>query len=178
LLLFVGRSAQGLDFTPQFTEINADGIPTKAMYFADGEKRVFITPPAGWTCTGGAASALLRNEATARATVVLTLSSVPIFPTDAAKQKAAAEAVLALAPKGAERVALEGETPNPIAINGWTSHQLRIGYDVLETRMQKSVTLIKLNNREELQVIVTAPEKDFRLASSAATWCLNSWHKK
>lgn len=178
LLAFTNELA-AVDFTPQYIDINADGLMVRQLCFKDGPKRIWITPPKGWTLEGEPAVATLRNESTARATVTFTLSPRPLLPgDDPEKQKATREAITAMVPKGAENVAVEGETVNPWAINAWSSYEVKLGYDILGVRFARSVLLIKLNSRDEMQVIVTAPANDYANAAQAATACLQSWHKR
>ena len=171
-------TARALDLTPQFADVDADGLRMRLPYFRDGEKRVFIAPPKGWKIEGDSAGAVLRSQDAPGSSVALMLSPKPMLSTDEAGRKAVREAVLALAPKGSDGVAFDGETPDALGINGWKTSELRIRYGVPGSRVVKSVMLVKLNAREELQVVVTAPESEFSRASGAAMTCLRTWHKK
>ena len=171
-------AAHALDLTPHYAEVDADGLRVRLPYFQDGSKRVFIAPPDGWKIVGDSAGAVLRSEAAARSSVVFALSPKPLLTTTEDGRKATREAVLALAPKGSEAVRLDTETPDPLTLNGWKTHELRISYDLPDARYVKTVLLVRLNAREELQVVATGPESEFPRAAAAAMTCLRTWHKK
>ncbi len=170
--------ACALDLTPQFDDIDSDGLSVRMPYFQDGAKRVFITPPNGWKIEGSSRRAVLFHDATPRANVALMLSPKPMLPTTEAERKVLRETVLALAGKEAERVEIEAETPDPLPLNGWKTFDIRIAYSVAGERQLKSVMLVRLNAFEELQVVVSGPQTDFGKASSAAMTCLRTWHKQ
>jgi hypothetical protein len=177
-LCLLAAPAWALDLTPLHASINADGFQTNTVFFQDGKKRVFIAPPNGWTIDGSSSTAALHNPKYARSSVVIALSPKKMMPADEAAQKTLREAVLGSLPKGSVNAAVQSETVNPLLINGWKSYELTVGYELFEASQIRKVLLVKLNNFEELQVIVAAPQTEFAAAAGAAIKCLNSWHKE
>ena len=171
-------AARALDLTPQFADVDADGLRMKLPYFQDGAKRVFIKPPAGWKIDGNSECANLASEAAPHSTVTFTLSAKPVLPKTEAERKALRDAMLALPGKEAANVTLEADAPDPLPLNGWKTFEFRVSYDLGDTHFQKSVLLVKLNAIEELRVTVTGPAQEFAKAAGAAMMCLRTWHKQ
>ena len=170
--------ACALDLTPQFADVDADGLRMRLPYFQDGAKRVFIKPPVGWKIDGNSERANLSCEAAPRSTVTFTLSTKPVLPKNEAERKTLRDAMLALPGKEAMNVTLEADAPDPLPLNGWKTFAFRVSYDMADMRLQKSVMLVKLNAIEELQVTVTGPVQEFAKAAGAAMMCLRTWHKE
>ncbi len=177
-MLALCATARALDLTPQYVDMDADGLRIKLPSFQDGAKRVFIMPPAGWRIEGSSLRAFLSSDTAPGANVTFLLSPKPMLPKDEAGQKSVGAALLALAEKDSENVKLEAEQPDPLPINGWKTYLLRISYDIAGTRYAKSVMFVRLNDCEELQVFVSGPATQFTKATSAAMTCLRTWHKK
>jgi hypothetical protein len=171
-------AANALDLTPQYADMDADGLRVRLPYFQDGAKRVFIMPPSGWKIDGSSLRAVLYSDQAPHSNVAIMLSPTPMLPTTDAEMKTVRDAVLALAGKDSENVTLESEKPDPLPINGWKTHELRIAYDISDTHYLKGMLLVRLNAREELQVLISGPAKEFPKAYSAAMTCLRSWFKK
>ena len=176
--LSLTAAARALDLTPQFADVDADGLVMKLPYFQDGPKRVFIKPPAGWKIDGNSERANLSSEAAPHSTVTFTLSAKPVLPKSEAERKTLREAMLTLPGKEAANVMLEADTLDPLPLNGWKTIEFRVSYDLADKRFQKSVLLVKLNAIEELRVTVTGPAQEFAKAAGAAMMCLRTWHKQ
>ncbi len=178
LSLTLLATSNALDLTPQFADLDADGLRMRTPFFQDGAKRVFIKPPNGWKIEGGSQRAVLFSDHTPHSSIALMLSPKPMLPTNEAEQKIVRDTVLALAGKDAENVTLEAETPDPLPLNGWKTFDFRIAFRISGERRLKSVMLVRLNAFEELQVVVSGPQSEFGQASSAAMTCLRTWHKQ
>lgn len=167
-----------LELSPHYGRMEADGLTKSALYFQDGHKRVFVEPPPGWDCTGGARSAVFRCGKMPRSSILFTLSPTPMLPEDATQRERLDASVLASVPKGTTGAEIVRSSVDPLQINGWRSYQVQVSYLFNSTRFFKSVLFIRLNLQEELQVIVSATEEDFPAVGSAMSVCLNSWHKE
>ena len=178
LSLTLLTAARALDLTPQFGNVDADGLQLRMPFFQDGAKRVYIKPPNGWKIEGSSRRAVLFNDSAPHSSIALMLSPQPLLPTTEAERKTLRDTVLALAGKDAESVEVETETPDPLPLNGWKTFDIRIAYATSGARHLKSVMLVRLNAFEELQVVVSGPQNEFGKASSAAMTCLRTWHKQ
>ena len=178
LSLALPATSHALDLTPQFADLDADGLRMRTPFFHDGAKRVFIKPPNGWKIEGSSQRAVLFSDRTPHSSIALMLSPKPMLPTTEAERKIIRDTVLALAGKDAEKVILEAETPDPLPLNGWKTFDFRIAFTTSGVRQLKSVMLVRLNAFEELQVVVSGPQNEFGQASSAAMTCLRTWHKQ
>ena len=170
--------SHALDLTPQFADLDTDGLRMRTPFFHDGAKRVFIKPPNGWKIEGSSRRAVLFSDRVPHSSIALMLSPRPMLPTTEAERKLVRDTVLELAGKDAEKVTLEAETPDPLPLNGWKTFDFRIAYTTSAVRQLKSVMLVRLNAFEELQVVVSGPQSEFGQASSAAMTCLRTWHKQ
>jgi hypothetical protein len=178
ILLATCAAASALDLTPIKTQVRADGLVLSAVCFKDGEKRVFIQPPHGWTIEGRPRIATLTHDVLSSVSVTFVLSKSLLPPDGDARRREARDIVLRLLPQASQNVTVDSETPDPVRLNGWHSYGVRVSYDFDGQRLTKSVSFIRLNNNEELRVNVTGAGDKFAMAAGAAATCLATWHKE
>jgi hypothetical protein len=85
------------------------------------------------------------------------------------------EAAHRLLPPGVKEVKTIEETPNPITINGWRSFRFVYSFEAPEAVTMRSVTFLSLDADEQLVLVTTAHQADFREAADRSWQIIRSW---
>lgn len=175
VLLGFSGSALAFDFTPHYAEVNEDGITTTKLYFEDGGRKIFLTVPPDWIVEGNEQQATMNAAGQNAGTVIFRLTEGKPLPLDEKGLEACRALALGLAPKDAAGAAITTETPSPLPINGWTSHQIQIGYEMGGVPYVASILFVKIKAEEQLQIVTAARAGDYPAVARGVTQAMHSW---
>jgi hypothetical protein len=164
-----------LEFTPHVEEYDLEGIKLKQLAFADGERRVFYTPPKKWQYSGAGNRLILHPTNESAAEAVITVAKTPrpeIF--DEAATKRLCEEVLASVPSGATNVSLVSQQMNPVVIERKDTFLVVINYDYYSQPYARSVMFLN-RQTEQVRFQLTCYRNTFRDLQKAFQNSHYSW---
>ena len=177
-LALTALSASALDLSPRFINVTADGITIRRPYFADGDRKYSVTLNVETELVPYENGAQFRFVKLRNSDMLLRPSTFSVdvkFDADTiGRYERAARSLL---PTAAEDVVLEKQTPNPLPMNGWKSHQFVYKYRTVTGEFRESVTFLNITPTAQAVLQVYAPENDFVDASERAFDIIRRWHE-
>lgn len=175
LIGLVSGKVHALDLTPHEVTPGSDGPQMKRYFFQDGSKRLTFRIASNMTVGGANDTAAFGFNDVKTGAMKLSKSR---FNSEVAFDEKNLEiyrtAARALLPPDAKNVQLEGEKPNAVAINGWTSHQFSFTYNLFGFPYRRSVTFLNYSEKEQIIFDVSAPAPDYEKSYARGYRVLNS----
>lgn len=177
-IILVGLAAPALatlNLHPTELEQSAEGPPAKRYFFEDDAKHLTFRLDNKMSVSGSSDTATFRFDDLDRATMKISRSQLnPAVPFDEKNLATYRATVRALIGTEATNVQTEQEQANAIAINGWTSHQFVVTYDLFGFHYQRSITFLNYSATEQFIVDVTATADDYAKSYARGYRVLNS----
>jgi len=176
-LLFglTSTGAHAFDLTPLETSISNDGPPATHYAFEDEGKRVSYRIDNKMTVKGASDSVAFAFNDIGTAEMKWSKSPVrPVLPFDEKNLATYRTAARTLVPHDATDIQLEEETPEAIAINGWTSQQFIFTYNIFGVARRRAVTFVNLRAQEQVVFEISAATPDYEKAYARGYRVLNS----
>ncbi|MEO7932903.1 MAG: hypothetical protein ABIT76_07080 [Chthoniobacterales bacterium] len=167
-------AAFALDFTPRQETQMIDTYPIHFLSFPDGAQRVAYGPPTGWKATGSG-SRLTLDDSNGQGQAYFQVCPIPkpaSFNADTLKNLKAA--ALKLVPSETQNVTIAESTGQHLIANG-EFYTADLTYAFYGQKFCLRVTFINLG-KEYLEIVSTAPAKQFQTFSQALEGSLCSWH--
>ncbi len=79
-------------------------------------------------------------------------------------------------PAGATDVVLEQDVPNPISINGWSSHGYVFTCNFFGVKFRRSVTFLNFSPKDQWLIAINAPVKNYDKTYARTYGILNSMY--
>ncbi|MGZ4984611.1 MAG: hypothetical protein ACXV8A_00835 [Chthoniobacterales bacterium] len=169
------HSCLALDLTPNETSSNGNGPPVKRYFFNDADKKLTFRMDGKMSVSGTSDTVGFQFEDLHGAAMKMSRSpisaTVPFDEKNLATYRRIAKGFL---PGDANEVQIEEERSNPIAINGWTSHQFIFTYNLFGFAQRRSVTFLNYNKDEQFVIDVAAKANDYMKAYARGYRVLNS----
>ena len=167
-------SCDALDLTPH-RRVSGVEDATTSYYFQDTSRKMGFRLDPNTSADGSASKVVFQF--TDLDSSGMTIAKSPLnaqtpFDGDALKKylSLAREAL----PGGATNVVLEKETPDPIAINGWTSHQYVFTCNFYGVSLRRSITFLNFSKKEQWLITISAPVKNYYKTYARSYGILNS----
>lgn len=179
LLLFLlgltEASTLALSLSPNELPQAADGPTVKRYYFQDEGKRLTFRIDGKMDVNGSVDAVAFRFEDLPGASMKIVRSSMkPANLFDEKNLTAYRATARALLAPEAANVEFSQEIPNAISINGWTSHQFILTYDLFGLHYRRSVTFLNYSEKEQFVVDVVGGLDDYAKAYARGYRVLNS----
>jgi hypothetical protein len=171
-------AVQALDLTPlRGTRQGNEGAPTPVIQFTDGNEKVDYRPPAGWEPSGnGKAVTFFTSDPTSWMKLEViekprspTSGRTPMPPEDL--QAFAAK----LIPSGAEKLEFVKMVPSPFTIGARGTNEYIFEFSFYGSRAAISISIIDLNDKERLVMLVSADSRNFERIRRNAVASMFSW---
>jgi hypothetical protein len=174
ILLPVSALALDLKPTPDFKEL--EGVKIPVLRFEDPGKRVTWRPPASWRMSFE--QGVLSFVPTGLTHASFEMMVIPRKPQDnepLSKPASLQEYVAALLPKSATNITYKGGNEGPFTINGIPAREFLFEFQEPSHATQASLSVVDLNERERLLVVITAQPKDFDQTRATTIQSMFSW---
>ncbi len=180
LLAFLAGTIPGhaLDLTPNPSFRELEGIKIPTVNFADGASKVTWQPPTDWRLSGGGNHLTLYPTQQIQAAVDLKVvdrkvAQVSVDPAEVAKW------IVNFLPRDATEVTLGEEVTNPFMLRSAPCREIPVSYLSQNRRLSTSVSIVDLDERQSLMLVVTARQDDFATVRRQAiqSMFLWSWEK-
>ncbi len=172
--LFTALSCKALDLTPH-RRIAGVQDNTYRYYFQDGPKKIAFRTDPSTSVDGSAGKASFEFNDLGTAGMTISRSSLtPDTPLEGASAKQYQDLAAASLPSGSAKVVLEKDVPNPITINGWTSHQYVFTCSYYGASLKRSVTILNFNKKDQLIISISATPSNYDKAYARGYAILNS----
>jgi len=171
----IPSSIYALDLTPHEIAASNDGPPIQRFFFQDEAKRMSFRIDNKMTVSGGNDSAMFRFSDIKNAGVKLSKSQIkPDLLFDEKNLESYRATVRAFSPPDAKETRIEEEKSAAIAINGWTSYQFVLTYNLFGFPYRRSITFLNYSKQEQLIFDISAPESDYQKVYARGYKILNS----
>ena len=171
-------ASAGVDLTPHYIDVFADGVTFRRLYFTDGEKKILVSLRPGTEVTPDSGGALFKFAGLPDVTFLAVRSrhspSDKFEGVSLDRYRESARRLLPLQGRGA---VIHKEEADPFPINNWQSHRFLISFDIGAVHYIQSVTYLNLNADDQITLIVSAPEKDFEEAANRAFQTFRTWQE-
>ncbi len=168
-------SLQALNLTPNEIPSAVEGPQIKRYFFEDQGKRLTFRVDRTTYVSGTSDGVAFRFDDLQRAAMKIsrsqTTAGIPFDEKNLASYRTTARALL---PPTAANVQIEAETPNPISINHWTSHQFLFTFEQFGQQFRRSITFLNYSDKEQLIVDVSAVGEDYAKTYGRGYRVLNS----
>lgn len=167
--------ASALDLTPHEITITEEGPPVQRYFFQDEGRQLSFKIDDQMMVTGSSNSVTFRFRDLHTAGMKLSKSPLPASLSfeekNAETYRTSARTFL---PKDAAAVKSEGETPDALAINGWTSRQYTFTYTLFGVPYRSTITFVNFNAQEQFVFDVSGAVTDHTKAYARSYRVLNS----
>lgn len=160
-----------LDLTPTHGYRELEGVRIPVVYFNDEGRRVTYQPPANWQVSGGGDSVQLFSPGHDAAAVRICRTALQ----EGGAPEASEEWMRSLLPPTAADVERTGDSAGTFTLGPRPSRAVRFSYTVTGQRYLAEVSVVDLDEKERLTVIVTARQADFQAVQEAAIASLFQW---
>lgn len=165
----VPQVVSAVDLTPAHGFRDLEGFRIPVVRFADGARRITYQPPAKWRVSGGGESLHLFPPACDEASMQLCSKG---RRTTEENSDAWTRDLLPPTSAGVERI---GESAGLFTLGAQPSRAVTYTYSLSGRRFQASIATVDLSEKEQLVVIVTARQHDFKVVHDEAIASLFSW---
>lgn len=175
-LLLCPVAAMALDLTPIPDEKVLEGVHIPRLRFKTTKGSVTWTPPAEWRMTYEDGRLLFLAKDYTHASFELRV--IPRVAEDVevlAKPGELVKYVEPLLPKTAKGIAGGGTNIGPFTINGIAAKEFLFDFQEPSHASRGSVSIVDLNERERLIVVISAQRKDFEAVRTIGIASMFSW---
>jgi hypothetical protein len=174
----VATPLRALDFTPQETWRQLEGMRIPVLMFSDPTGKIRYQPPGDWKFSGGGATlSLYPPSANGAFMKMLVLGHAPGLPQITTLPSADlvkwSQNYIA---SDAQEVKLQEENPSPFMLSGRPSREFIFEYKSSGQRFQTSVAVLDWDEHEHLAVVITALAGDFKAVHNTGISSLFSWN--
>jgi hypothetical protein len=169
--------AHALDFELHSVATVEDGVPREHSSFRyDDHTDMMIDLPHGWSTTATAAAIICVPTNAVGAEVRIEKSTLtPGTPFAGAGLDVYRQRLLSGVPAGAANPRLGEEKRDPLPVFGWKDYEFTVAFTFFGQQLQRSVTFINLNDKEQIMVIVTGAQGEFDRIHAQAMDVMLSW---
>ena len=170
--------ASALDLTPRWTETAIDGVSKRQLYFADGARKFMLSIDRETEVDARFGGASFRFPKLPDVDFIVIPSRFkPSDEFDQTKLVQYREAARALLPARAHDAETTSEKANPIPINDWKSFRVRFRFSMDARAYAQEVTFLNVNERDQIVVVTSAPEREWNEAGERSWQILRSWQE-
>ena len=170
--------AAAIDLTPRWTDTTIDGIPQRHLYFADGSQKFLLSIDKETEVSARYGGADFRFPKFPDIDLIVMPSSfTPNIPFDETKLDEYRNAAKKLLPASAHTPEIKEEKSNPLPINNWKSFRVELHFTMNSRAFIQTVTFLNLNERDQILVVTSAPEKDWNEAGERSWQIVRSWQE-
>ena len=170
--------ASAIDLTPRWIDTSIDGVPRRQLYFADGNKKFMLSIDRETDVAprfGGADFTFPKLPDIDF--IVVPSRFTPDVPFDEARLIEYREAARKLLPTRAHGAEITEEVANPIPINKWKSFRMTLRFAMDSRACLQTVTFLNLNERDQIVLVVSAPQQDWNEAGERSWQIVRSWQE-
>ena len=170
--------ASAIDLTPRWIDTSIDGVPRHQLYFADGTKKFMLSIDRETDVSprfGGVDFTFPKLPDIDF--IVVPSRFTPDVPFDEARLIEYREAARKLLPARARGAEITEEVANPIPINKWTSFRMTLRFTMDSRACLQTVTFLNLNERDQIVLVVSAPQRDWNEAGERSWQIVRSWQE-
>jgi len=168
--------AAAVDLTPRYVDTFRDGITVHRLFFLDGTQKIGLNVDHETTVEAGGGGVVFRFPKFPD--ILFTLKHSPMSadqPFTGISLDRYQEAARRLLPPGAGAVKALPEEPNPITINRWRSYRFSYSCEAAGVVRQVSITFLDISADEQLLLVVTAKDQNFKEAAVRSWQIIRSW---
>ena len=170
--------ASAIDLTPRWTDTAIDSIPKRQLYFADGEKKFMLSVDQETEVSGRFGGASFRFPKFPDIDfIVMPSQFTPEIPFDETRLADYRKAARKLLPARANDADTTEENLDPIPINAWKSFRMMLHFKMDARTYVQTVTFLNLNERDQIVLVSSAPERDWSEAADRSWQILRSWQE-
>ncbi len=170
--------AGAIDLTPRWTDTTIDGIPQRHLYFADGSQKFLLSIDKETEVAPRYGGANFRFPKFPDVDLIVMPSSfTPNVPFDETKLDEYRDAAKKLLPASARTAEIKVEKANPLPINNWKSFLMELHFTMNSRAYIQTVTFLNLNERDQIVLVTSAPEKDWNEAGERSWQIVRSWQE-
>lgn len=178
LLLAVEWPAAAVDLTPRYIDTFIDGVTSRRLYFADGEKKIGVRVSHDTKVEAGSGGVVFRFHPVPDATFLIKPSPMTADqPFEGIALERYREAARRLLPPGVKNVKALEEVADPLPINRWTGRRFTYTCDMLDALLVMSVTFLNLNAEDQIILVTTAGEHNFAEAADRSFHLIRTWQE-
>jgi hypothetical protein len=175
-LLALEFQATAIDLTPRYIDTFIDGIVSRRLYFADGEKKIGVSLDHETSVEPGGGGVIFRFTKLPDASFLIKHSPMtPDQPFEGIGLERYREAARRLLPPGVKNVKALDEAENTLPINRWTSRRFSYTFESVDAVLAMSVTFLNLNAGDQLILVTTATERNFSEAADRSFQIIRTW---
>ena len=178
LMLASRGISPAIDLTPRYIDTFVDGVASRRMYFADGEKKIGISLDSETRVEPGAGGAVFRFPKFPDVSFLIKPS--PMTPDQTFEGIALEryrEAARRLLPPGVKNVKALEEVADPLPINRWTGRRFIYTCETVDTAIVLSVTFLNLTSDDQIILVTTSPERSFAEAAERSFQIVRTWQE-
>jgi pseudouridine-5'-phosphate glycosidase len=178
LWVVAAHTAAALDLTPIHSERELEGFRIPMITFTDAAKKVSYQPPSGWTFSGEGSRVSLYPSASPQASMqlrILPKQPVPASANGTSTEEEILKLVESHLPPAAEEQTATGTNVSPFMLGPLPSKEFLHEYKAQGRRFSQSTSVVELNAKARMLVIISARAEDFKEVREAAIASLFSW---
>jgi hypothetical protein len=178
LLLALKWPALAVDLSPRFIDTFIDGVSSRRLYFADGEKKIGLRLNQETKVEAGAGGTVFRFTKLPDSTFLIKPSPMTAEqPFEGIALERYREAARRLLPPGVKNVKSLEEVADPLPINRWTGRRFTYTCELLDAPLVMSVTFLNLNAEDQIILVTTAGERNFAEAADRSFQLIRGWQE-
>jgi hypothetical protein len=168
--------ATALDLTPRYIDTYRDGVTVRRLFFADGDQKIGLSINRETTVEEGGGGVVFRFPKFPD--ILFTLKHSPMSadqPFDGVALAQYQEAARHQLPPGSTDIKILPEEAEPITINRWHSHRFNFSCETGGFVRHVTVTFLNISADEQLLLVVSAKEENFKEAATRSWQIIRSW---
>jgi hypothetical protein len=167
-----------VDLTPHYIDTFADGIAFHRLYFTLGEKKFLLSLSRDTEVTPDSGGALFKFGRLPSASFLAVRSRhSPEDKFEGPPLERYRESARRLIPVQGRGVLIREEQADPFPINNWKSYRFIISFDIGTVHYLQSVTYLNLTADDQITLLVSSPEKDFKEADVISFNTFRTWQE-
>jgi hypothetical protein len=167
---------RAVDLTPRYVDTYRDGVAVRRLFFADGDQKIGLSINRETVVEEGGGGVVFRFPKFP--SILFTLKHSPMSADQSFDGVALAqyqEAARHQLPPGALEIKALAEEADPITINRWHSHRFSFSCESGGYVRHVEVTFLNISTDEQLLMVVSAKEEDFKEAAVRSWQIIRSW---
>ncbi len=167
-----------IDLTPRWTDTAIDGIPQRRLYFADGSQKITLSIDKETEVAARYGGANFKFPKFPDIDLIVMPSTfTPNDAFDETKLAAYRETARKLLPARARSAEISEEKIDPLPINRWKSFLVQLRFTMDSRSFLQTVTFLNLNEREQIVIVTSAPEREWNEAGDRSWQIVRSWQE-
>ncbi len=170
--------AGAIDLTPRWTDTAIDGIPQRHLYFADGSQKILLSIDKETEVAARYGGANFKFPKFPDIDLIVMPSTfTPNDPFDETKLTGYRDAARKLLPARARGAEISEEKFDPLPINRWKSFLVQLRFTMDSRPFLQTVTFLNLNERDQIVIVTSAPEREWNEAGDRSWQIVRSWQE-